>query len=135
MEPGRPLIESANHRNERQRRIRCPLHGVAALQGLRREKEQLDARQARKRKHLVLSPLPLTLPRSLLPPLLLLSSLFVSRLKNVSNFTCTSVFLHKRSRTARYSWNVVEERSRIYDPRRPCHVRLIVDYHRLAQFE
>ena len=37
MEPGRPLIESANHRNERQRRIRCPFPGIAALQEPRRE--------------------------------------------------------------------------------------------------
>lgn len=57
----------------------------------------LDARQAREKKK-ILRRDPPSAPHSL-PPTFLLPpgrALLVSRLKNVSNFTCASVFLHKR---------------------------------------
>lgn len=72
MEPGRPLIESANHRNERQRRIRCPFPGVAALQGPRRESLMLV--RLEKENTLTIPPLPLPDSSSSPPTLPLLTA-------------------------------------------------------------
>lgn len=103
MEPGRPLIESANHRNERQRRIRCLFLGIAALQGPRRESLMLVRLE---KENTVTSP-PLPLPVTSYPPL-------VSRLKNVSNFTYASVFLHKHKALGSiFVENVVEKYRRV----------------------
>lgn len=88
MEPGRPLIESANHRNERQRRIRCPFSGVAALQGALGRERTLDARQASKKKNTPPRP-PVCPPTTRLSPWSLRAARFASE-------KCEQFYLRER---------------------------------------